>query len=74
MAIGALAEGTIEVMGSEATETILGRIISATEGTATIEGMITVCQEPGQAPVEVEIPMTIRLPIASVTILAQPGA
>lgn len=70
MTVGALVEGTIQMVASQATETIFGRVVAVSGETVTVEGMITVRQEPGELPVEVELPATIRLPASAVTELS----
>ena len=70
VAVGALVEGTIQMVASTATETILGRVVEVASGQVTVEGMITSRREPGELPVEVELPATIRLPSSAVTELS----
>jgi hypothetical protein len=68
--VGALVEGTIEMVGTTATEHILGRVTAIAGERVTVEGMVVARRKsPTAVPVEVELPLTIALPKSAVVVL-----
>ena len=67
---GQLVTATVRMVGTQATEEVMGRVVAETERTVTVEGMVLSHREsPEAVPVEVELPLTIRVPRSDVVVL-----
>ena len=68
--VGSLVEATVEMVGTTATEHMMGRVVAITGDLVTVEGMILTRREtPAAVPVEIELPATLRLRKSAVTAL-----